>query len=765
MSTRIPALVFGLLVVLTEWVALLSWSPLVTDAGRFLVPALVSGVLIALIGTWARGARLPLPLVLLLQVVGCVLWFGLRFSGDGVLGLLPTPGHLGGLVDMVQQGSATINKYASPVPARFSDVAGFLTVSGTGLMLVADVLGCGLRRAPLVGLPVLLTMTIPISVLVEPMSLWVFAATAAAFLALLAWQNLTRLHGWGRQVGGPPGGSGNGSLVATSTGVSVLALAGALVLTLIVPVGHGLDLHGAGGSGPGDRNSQVTVVNPIVNLRRDLLHETHTSLLTARTNAANASYLRLAVLDDFTGTQWRPSPRQLPSGNTLDAPLPRAPGLNAGIPGVQTEWEIKLSQHFRTNWLPTPYPETRVYVPGDWRYAANTLDIVNVGKPDASRGLSYRVDAFQPAFTPRLLEVSSFAAPPEIQQRMTRLPHDIPPVIGRVAHRVVRGSDSEYQEAVRLQDWFRSKGGFTYSLAAGPGSGMQLIANFITKGKVGYCEQFAAAMAIMGRTLGIPTRVVVGFLHPEKVGHHLWHYTSDNLHSWPEFYFGGVGWVRFEPTPGVHTGQAPRYTDPQARQAAPHQPATIPMPTPTASAKTVQPTEPKARHRDGGPGGHDSWWAALGVIVVLLGLAGLPGLVRRQRRRRWLDPDHPPSECVRGAWWELRATAVDNGVGWLEGRSPRQTLAKLRERVTADPALVAELDWFTVQVERHRFAADFDLSAQERARVRRVVADWSQAIRENAPDRARRWARLWPRTVFEAAPDNRRQPEPAGSAR
>ena len=86
---------------------------------------------------------------------------------------------------------------------------------------------------------------------------------------------------------------------------------------------------------------------------------------------------------------------------------------------------------------------------------------------------------------------------------------------------------------------------------------MDLLAAFVTNDRVGYCEQFAAAMAAMGRVLGIPSRVVVGFLDgtTQEDGRIL--YTSDDRHAWPEMYFTGVGWVRFEPTPGSRAGATP----------------------------------------------------------------------------------------------------------------------------------------------------------------------------------------------------------------
>ena len=57
-------------------------------------------------------------------------------------------------------------------------------------------------------------------------------------------------------------------------------------------------------------------------------------------------------------------------------------------------------------------------------------------------------------------------------------------------------------------------------------------------------------MAAMARSLGIPARVAVGFLTPSRSGRATYDFSSDDMHAWPELYFSGAGWVRFEPTPG-----------------------------------------------------------------------------------------------------------------------------------------------------------------------------------------------------------------------
>ena len=81
----------------------------------------------------------------------------------------------------------------------------------------------------------------------------------------------------------------------------------------------------------------------------------------------------------------------------------------------------------------------------------------------------------------------------------------------------------------------------------------------MTTDRVGYCEQYAAAMAVMARSLGIPTRVAVGFRSAVRSGDE-YVYRSHQMHSWPEIYFPHTGWLPFEPTPGAAGGAVPSYT-------------------------------------------------------------------------------------------------------------------------------------------------------------------------------------------------------------
>ena len=107
-----------------------------------------------------------------------------------------------------------------------------------------------------------------------------------------------------------------------------------------------------------------------------------------------------------------------------------------------------------------------------------------------------------------------------------------------------------------LQHWFTQPGRFTYSLnVSEPGTAQALI-DFLTKDRRGYCQQFAFAMAVLARLLDIPSRVAVGYTEGSPLGHDRWQVRTSDAHAWPELYFPGAGWLRFEPTPAGSGGQA-----------------------------------------------------------------------------------------------------------------------------------------------------------------------------------------------------------------
>ena len=676
------------------WVALFSWSGMVAEPSDFMMPTLFVGLLMALAGSGLRMIRVAPYAVAAVQVVIALLSLNVIFAaGLSRLGVIPTMASVREVVRIIHSGASTLNTYSAPVEVNPTHTEAMLMVCGLAVLLSIDVLAMGLRKPPLVALPLLVTLSIPVSILNGPIALPVYVGTALLFLRLVATENLERFHAWGRETTDGPQ-----PVHATLWTISIIAVVVSLLAAPLIPVADLLD-DTPGGEGPGGGGSayHLTSVNPFIRLRRDLVEKTHTPMVYAETKARSTSYLRTTVLDRFTDDEWRPSPRLLPSSNRADGTFPNPPGLAPRVTGTEDTWRFEFAPNFSSTWLPLPYPVRKIDIDGPWRFDERTLDVAFVGGGPPQQ-LKYGVTSFTPSVTAKLLASSGARPPPKIQAPMTSVPDILPDVIRSRARQVTKGAGTKFEKAVALQDWFRTSGGFRYSLKQRSGSGMDLLASFVTNDRVGYCEQFAAAMAAMGRVLDIPSRVVVGFLDGSTQNDGRILYTSDDRHAWPEMYFTGVGWVRFEPTPSARAGVTPPWTRQSADTATPTD-------DPSAAASqgsAPKPDEGKVETKSNGdqflPG--PTW--PLIALAVLLVLGLVPALVRvilRRRRLSSADPVH----LAEGAWAELRATALDLGLDWPEQRSPREQARSVVGQVPAEEEDLESLEGLLVRVERGRY--------------------------------------------------------------
>ena len=120
--------------------------------------------------------------------------------------------------------------------------------------------------------------------------------------------------------------------------------------------------------------------------------------------------------------------------------------------------------------------------------------------------------------------------------------------IPELAQKVTATATNPFDKAIVLENYLRQKYGYTLNLAGKPGA--DPLAQFLFVTKAGHCEYFASAMAVMLRTLNIPSREVNGFLpgeYNDVAGDYI--VRASDAHSWVEAYFPGSGWLTFDPTP------------------------------------------------------------------------------------------------------------------------------------------------------------------------------------------------------------------------
>ncbi|NMM94629.1 transglutaminase [Bifidobacterium sp. DSM 109957] len=151
--------------------------------------------------------------------------------------------------------------------------------------------------------------------------------------------------------------------------------------------------------------------------------------------------------------------------------------------------------------------------------------------------------------------------------RFTALPNELPDNIRAVvqqAHAAGVSTDpASYEEQTGVMRWLvnyftNPENGFSYSLNAPDGDGrsnLDMLDAFLDPetGHVGYCQHYASALAVLGRALGLPTRIVLGYNAGtgERGENGSYAVASKQLHAWTEVYFDGIGWVPFDVTPAT----------------------------------------------------------------------------------------------------------------------------------------------------------------------------------------------------------------------
>jgi hypothetical protein len=204
------------------------------------------------------------------------------------------------------------------------------------------------------------------------------------------------------------------------------------------------------------------VVNPILDLRQNLSSTSNAPVLSYTTTATSPQPIRIVTDSVFDGHTWLPETGRVPGDQRVQDGLPTPPGLSSAVSASQVSTTITIGSLNET-YLPLPYPTRRVRIAGSWLYDARTLNVVRGTRRTTTIGASYDVEHLDVQPTSEQLQDAG-AAPTSITENYLALP-DLPPSVRETAQRVA-GTGSRYDQAVRLQQFFRSSGGFVYSTEA-----------------------------------------------------------------------------------------------------------------------------------------------------------------------------------------------------------------------------------------------------------------------------------------------------------
>jgi len=203
------------------------------------------------------------------------------------------------------------------------------------------------------------------------------------------------------------------------------------------------------------------------------------------------------------------------------------------------------------NWLHVA--GTLMAVDRDYNIAWRSHNDIFGGRIEA---LTYRADSLIPVVSERQLQNAGSDYPEWIQERYLALPGAIPNRVLALARDLTAAEPTPYDRALAIEAYLRN---FPYTLdVPEPPPDKDVVDYFLFDLQKGYCDYYATAMVVLARAAGLPARLAVGYATGSyDMTNARYIITKAAAHAWPEIYFPGYRWVRFEPTAGRQSIERP----------------------------------------------------------------------------------------------------------------------------------------------------------------------------------------------------------------
>lgn len=663
-------------------------------AATLAIPPMISGgswfwqtvevvMVVWLVGVGARLARAPAAVSILLQLAGAAVALTALFTTGGFGGVIPNGAVIGEAGELLTGAWDQIRTTISPAPSS-TELAFLISLAVGATALIVDILIAQCRAPALVALPLLCVYSVPASIDLGMLPWEAFAAPAMLYAILLTASGLS-----GRRIGP---GAGVAQVV---TGLGLASLA--TVIALLV-AGSVTGVGTAGRLPRTDAGPSAGIgLSPFASLSGNLQRSEPVDMLTV-SGLQTPRYLRTIGLQRWTtGVGWSVD-------DLTDGPLPDSPNQ-------PEEALVSISAlNYRDQFLPI-YEGTTSLVGIDqgWSYDAA---LQTVHRADAVTPGPYTIAANLSQPTAEELRADSVVGGGLLTET-----DDLPTAVVDLATTITAGATTPFDKANALNTYFTDPAnGFSYSLNVPEGDSGDKLVDFLTL-KQGYCEQYASAMGIMLRAVGVPARVAIGFTQGTQAADGSYLISSNDAHAWVEVPFVKSGWVQFDPTPlGGGQGGQQGFTD--TGEAAPTTSVSASA-VPSLEAGADEPTPeplPQAGQTAGGAGQAAAaeepvipaalWWV-LGILVVVVAAASGPTLVRRQRRNhRLAAADAGGPGAAAAAWREIEDLAVDHGIGLNPAESARATANRMAKTAHLAERGRLELRTVVAQAEHGWYSND-----------------------------------------------------------
>lgn len=667
-----------------------------TFGGPAYLPAAVGGALVGL-GIAALAARLRwgvLEQAGLVVLAYFLLGPALAVPHTTIVGVIPT------LESWIQLGTGIITSWKqllttfAPVPASEQFLIVPFLLSLVAATLTAG-LGLRLRHAAWALLPaaaylatqIALGTSQPAVPVVEGI---VFAVVAVAWLALR--------EAWAPSSAAVSLGSGGGGADAAKSGSARRALLGSGVIAVAVIAG----VVTSGFAAPAaPRYVLRDIVIPPFDVReypsplqsfRSLVRDHADGTLFTVSGLPQGARVRLATMDAYSGTVYNVSDEGAGSSSAF---VPMRDTMSPTVEGDEASVRVEIGE-LDGVWMPEVGSMASVRFDGDRaddlrrsaHYNAATQTAVVTAR--LQEGDAYDLDVVVPSVpSDRALEGVSFAP--------VRLPKQkgVPKEFAEIASDAAADASSPIEQVRALQETLSTEGFFSHGLEGQPlsraGHGAERITTLLgSEQMVGDDEQYAVAMALLARELGIPARVVLGFYPDEdRADEPVFEANGENVHAWVEVAFDDAGWVPFDPTPPED--QVP--SDQQTKPRADPKPQVLQPPPPQQEPVDLPPSIPDEREPEEGDDGIGAViWAIVSITAASLGVLALLaspfiviGALKAARRRKRRNAERA-ADRISGGWDELVDRAVDYGTPVRVGAT-RQEDAQTVRTALEEPAV------------------------------------------------------------------------------
>lgn len=637
----------------------------------------VVGVLVAGVSAWRRWSLLPTVLLLL----------GAHFLLGGAVALRPTT--IAGVVPTLE----TITSLAAMVVQSWRDLLTVATPAGdfTGPMVVpwfaGLVLSCVAATVmtrttkPVLGIVVAaawLVLGIAFGVRDTPAAVFIGVLLGVISMAWLVTAQLTATRDANVEFLANPR-SQRGPLLrrAAMAGVVVMLAGGASYAAV------------AATSDRVDRHVLRDYVAPPLNiadyptpLAKFRLYETDLKdeVLMTVTGLPSGERIRVASMDTYDGTVYnvsRVSADYVRVGRTI--------GGQERL-GEPAEVRIEIGE-YADAWIPLSGTTHRILFDSD--DARRQADGLHFNRGTDSSLTTARVgsgDVIHLSVTGRPVPSSADLLgtdPAGPSQLAIPQASGVPDILGGFAGDAITGEGTAYEQMVALEAALR-EGFFSDGedgLSRSGHTNERLTSMFSAEMLIGDDEQYASAHSLIANQLGIPTRVVLGFIPPEGLPAGTpWEVRGQDARVWVESHFDRVGWVRFEPTPD-------RDRTPQTQVPKPR-----PQPRPMVEPPPNPPEQPAVEPNLATDGveeedGKDEESSQLGryLLIAAVALGALAGLlapfvailVAKSRRRAARRSDDHLRSRYAGGWDEVLDRARDLGYAQHDNLTRREAAGEL----------------------------------------------------------------------------------------